>query len=155
MSSKGARTIAFTTRAEAKTLAADVFGVSRIEAEPQAVQKIVLQGLKLSKFKKVERLFGLSQVEMAQILQVHPRTLSRKATSRQPLSPEASDNAARVVRAFDRTVEVLGDRERALRWLGTPNDALGGELPRSWLATDAGTTEVLRVLGRLEHGVFS
>jgi putative toxin-antitoxin system antitoxin component (TIGR02293 family) len=53
-----------------------------------------------------------------------------------------------------RAVEVIGDRERALRWMGTPVRALGYSTPISLLSTVPGEQAVLTVLGRLEHGVL-
>jgi putative toxin-antitoxin system antitoxin component (TIGR02293 family) len=52
-----------------------------------------------------------------------------------------------------RAVEVIGDRERARRWLGTPVRALGHSTPISLLNTEPGEQSVLTVLGRLEHGI--
>jgi putative toxin-antitoxin system antitoxin component (TIGR02293 family) len=54
-----------------------------------------------------------------------------------------------------RAEEALGDSEKAHRWLGRENRALGGERPVALLDSDAGARAVERVLGRIEHGVFS
>lgn len=53
-----------------------------------------------------------------------------------------------------RAVAVIGDREEALRWLGTPVRALGYATPIAKLATPAGTNAVLAVLDQLEQGVY-
>jgi putative toxin-antitoxin system antitoxin component (TIGR02293 family) len=55
---------------------------------------------------------------------------------------------------IERAVEVIGDRDRALRWMGTPVPSLGYATPISLLGTEAGVTQVLASLGRMEHGVF-
>ncbi len=52
-----------------------------------------------------------------------------------------------------RALEVIGDREQALRWMGTPVRALGYATPISMLSTVPGEQAVLTVLGRLEHGI--
>jgi putative toxin-antitoxin system antitoxin component (TIGR02293 family) len=49
---------------------------------------------------------------------------------------------------------VFGDKEEALRWLGTPVRALNYATPISRLSSPNGHTEVMDVLGRLEHGVL-
>ncbi len=54
----------------------------------------------------------------------------------------------------ERATEVFGEREKALRWLGTPVRALEFATPISLLAGSKGTADVLAVLGRIEHGVF-
>ena len=53
-----------------------------------------------------------------------------------------------------RTVEVIGDRSDAMRWLGTPVRALNYATPISLLHDSKGREEVLSVLGRLEHGIL-
>ena len=54
----------------------------------------------------------------------------------------------------DRATEVIGDRNEALRWVGTPVRALGYATPISLLGTREGSQQVLAVLDRLEHGVL-
>ncbi|MGH7624208.1 MAG: type II RES/Xre toxin-antitoxin system antitoxin [Gemmatimonadaceae bacterium] len=83
------------------------------------------------------------------------RTLQRKRTERAPLSADESDRLARMARLVVRAEEALGDADKAHRWLSIPNRALGGERPFSLLDSDAGTLAVERVLGRIEHGVYS
>jgi putative toxin-antitoxin system antitoxin component (TIGR02293 family) len=53
-----------------------------------------------------------------------------------------------------RAVEVIGDRDAALRWMGTPVRALGYATPISLLSKPEGKESVLAVLTRLEHGVW-
>jgi putative toxin-antitoxin system antitoxin component (TIGR02293 family) len=52
-------------------------------------------------------------------------------------------------------VDVLGEREKALRWLGSPNKALGGRRPLDLLDTGLGAKQVEQILGRIESGVYS
>lgn len=83
------------------------------------------------------------------------RTLQRKRASRAVLSAGESDRLARLARILVRAEEALGDREKALVWMGRPNRALGGNRPLAIVDSDSGTLAVERVLGRIEHGVFS
>lgn len=53
-----------------------------------------------------------------------------------------------------RAEQVIGDREKALRWMGTPVRALGYETPISKLKDEAGAEEVMSVLDALEQGVW-
>ncbi len=147
--------VAFRRPKPAKTLSKRVFGVPTIADDPAEVQRLVRGGVEASKLKAVRDMYGLSQDELAKLLGVTARTVIRQTKAKSRLDPKASDRTARLVRVFDRAAEVLGDVGRAREWLRAPVTALGGECPRSWLDTDAGTSEVLRVLGRLEHGVFS
>lgn len=83
------------------------------------------------------------------------RTLMRKKQERKNLSPAESDRLARVVRIIARAEEALGDREKAHRWLRKANRSLAGRRPLDLLDSDPGARMVERVLGRIEHGIYS
>jgi uncharacterized protein (DUF2384 family) len=63
----------------------------------------------------------------------------------------AADDESRVI---DRAVEVIGDKNEAMRWMGTPVRALGYSTPVSLLGTRKGRQAIITVLGRLQHGVL-
>ena len=71
------------------------------------------------------------------------------------LTPEQSDLVIRTARTLAKAIDVLGDKEKAARWLTTANRALGGEIPITLLDTSAGAHEVEAVLDRIEFGVYS
>ena len=59
-------------------------------------------------------------------------------------------------RVFARAIELFeGDDRAARRWLSAPQRALGGAVPLTLAKTEVGAREVERLVGRLEHGVFS
>lgn len=98
---------------------------------------------------------GLLDANELYTLVVPRRTLAHRKERQNALSPEQSDRLARVVRVITRAEEALGDSEKATRWMRKENRALGGRRPIDLLASDAGTRMVDRVLGRIEHGVYS
>jgi hypothetical protein len=55
---------------------------------------------------------------------------------------------------LERATDVIGTREEALRWLGTPVRALNYATPISLLSDDAGADKVLGVLTNLENGIL-
>lgn len=63
-------------------------------------------------------------------------------------------SAQPIVEVTLRAMEVLGTREKALRWLNSPVPSLGGRTPLSLLDTPEGATQVQDALGRMEHGVW-
>jgi len=83
------------------------------------------------------------------------RTLQRKRTLNERLSSHQSDRLARLARVLVRAEEVLGEASRGRKWMVEVNRALGGVRPIDLLDSDMGTKEVERLLGRIEHGVFS
>lgn len=48
-----------------------------------------------------------------------------------------------------------GDMELAKEWLTSPAVALGGTTRLEFADTEPGANEVMILIGRLEHGVFS
>jgi putative toxin-antitoxin system antitoxin component (TIGR02293 family) len=96
----------------------------------------------------------IDQTELFELV-VPRRTLTHRREKRQGLTPDQSDRLLRVVRVVLRAEEALADREKAHRWLRKPNRALAGHRPIDLLASDVGARMVERVLGRLEHGVYS
>jgi uncharacterized protein (DUF2384 family) len=55
---------------------------------------------------------------------------------------------------IDCVTQVVGDRETALRWMGTPVQSLDYATPISLLHTDDGFVRVTHVLEQLQHGVY-
>lgn len=98
---------------------------------------------------------GMIEPRIMYEIVVPRRTLAHRKQKEQPLTPEQSDRLARVLRIFARAQEALGDLARASRWLHKENRALQGRRPVELLGSDAGTRAVEKVLGRIEHGVFS
>ena len=98
---------------------------------------------------------GLLEPGELYTLVVPRRTLAHRKDRQHTLSPDQSDRLARVVRAMARAEEALGDPEKGTRWMRKENRALGGKRPIDLLASDAGIRMVDRVLGRIEHGVYS
>jgi putative toxin-antitoxin system antitoxin component (TIGR02293 family) len=80
--------------------------------------------------------------------------VSKKKKMASPRIRPVPVNAGSLDQVLDRATEVIGDREQALRWLGTPVRALNFATPVSQLATPQGKEAVETVLTRLEHGVF-
>lgn len=53
-----------------------------------------------------------------------------------------------------RAIEVLGNREKALRWLETPIASLDNKPPIAILDREEGVSRVETLLGQIEHGVW-
>lgn len=85
---------------------------------------------------------------------VSKRTLQRRR-DRKRLSLEESDKLTRVIRVIARAEATLGDPSKAERWVREPNRALGGRRPLDLLTSDVGARAVEKVLGRIEHGIYS
>lgn len=115
----------------------------------------VERGFSFSTFERFRRNIGLSVNELAELVQIKPRTLIRRRAEGR-LTPEESDRLLRASRILGSTLELFeGDAEAARVWLATPLPALGDAPPLEIARTDIGAREVEKLIGRLEHGIFS
>jgi putative toxin-antitoxin system antitoxin component (TIGR02293 family) len=95
----------------------------------------------------------IQRANLARLLDVSVRTLSRRKDGR--LDAASSDRVLRIARVVAQAARVLGAKDKAVRWMSTPNRAMGGSVPVEMLDTDLGTQEVEAALGRIGQGVFS
>lgn len=144
-----------------RAVAEKLGGKRVLKSEPASdleLAELVREGLPAAALEYFARELGRWQAVTAMALYRlvgSPRTLQRKLAEHGTLSRDESDRLARVARVVARAEEALGEPERAHHWLGRPNRAMAGETPISLLDSDAGARLVERVLGRIEHGVFS
>ena len=75
--------------------------------------------------------------------------------ARTPGGRRVSDRLVRMAHIAALAQDVLGQREKAGRWLQKPNRVLGGSTPLEHLDTELGARQVEQILGRIAHGVLS
>ncbi len=114
----------------------------------------IKEGLSAGIVDLLARELSVSRKELARISGVAERTLLRKIQAGR-LSADQSERMVRIARLLSRAIEVLGNKERALRWLKAPRSYFGGRPPLDYADTELGSQEVFNLLGRIEHGVFS
>ncbi len=109
-------------------------------------------------YRAFERLVAntsLPSHDALELVNIPRRTLSRRKREGR-FHQDESDRLVRASRIFSRALRLFeGDRDAAKHWLLTPQKALGGDVPLVVARSEAGAREVERLLGRLEHGVFS
>lgn len=123
--------------------------------ETTQVISLIRQGLPASSLHELAERYQLSERQLAQLLGVSTRTLSRLNSSVSRLSPVQSDRLFRLARIVGHAESVFDTLDVALDWLKSPNRALAGSIPLSLLDTDAGTLQVDEILTRIEYGVYS
>jgi putative toxin-antitoxin system antitoxin component (TIGR02293 family) len=120
-----------------------------------SVVKQVESGLPFSALGGFQKASGIPLSTLASLLRIPPRTLVRRRAAGR-LAPEESERLLRVATLFEQAVALFeGDVPTAREWLTRPKKALGGETPLHLARTEVGAREVERLIGRLEHGVFS
>ena len=112
-------------------------------------------GLPFAALGRFQKASGLPLGTLAALLRIPPRTLVRRRAAGR-LAPEESERLLRVATVFEQAVALFeGDVAVARGWLTRPKKAFAGETPMHLARTEIGAREVERLIGRLEHGVFS
>jgi putative toxin-antitoxin system antitoxin component (TIGR02293 family) len=117
--------------------------------------QLVRKGLPATSVTALAEKLDLGNTAMSQKLGIPERTLSRRLSQHSRLTAAESDRTVRLARVYANAVELIGNLEKAVEWLRTPNRALGGERPLDQLDTDPGARAVEDVLGRIAYGVYS
>lgn len=134
--------------------AATLLGTAIPERDPMKLLKALRAGLPSMTLKRFKRATGLADEEIAELLGVGGRTLTRlKASPRLPA--DLSDRLYAVVSVYALAERVFGDRAAAIGWLGEPQFALQGRPPRTFLSTELGRHQVRGLLNQLEHGFLA
>jgi putative toxin-antitoxin system antitoxin component (TIGR02293 family) len=134
-------------------LYATLLGLKILDTK-QLLKKIE-EGFSYRTIEVFQRNIGLPLNELAELVQIKPRTLSRRKEEGRLLSDE-SDRLLRAARLFGKTLELFeGDLVAARDWLSSPQLALGGIVPLLLARTELGAREVENVIGRIEQGIFS
>jgi putative toxin-antitoxin system antitoxin component (TIGR02293 family) len=116
---------------------------------------LVREGLPASSVIALAEKLDLGNAALSRKLGIPQRTMTRRLSQHSRLSAAESDRTMRLARVYATAVEMIGNKEKAVAWLRTPNRALAGERPLDQLDTDLGAREVEDVLGRIAYGVYS
>ncbi len=115
----------------------------------------VEQGFSYAAFETLRRQLGLSPAELADLVQIPRRTLTRRKQAGR-FTADESERILRFSKVLQAAVELFeGDAQAATRWLRSPNRALSGETPLAMTRTEIGAREVEELIGRLEYGIPS
>jgi putative toxin-antitoxin system antitoxin component (TIGR02293 family) len=114
----------------------------------------IREGFPPAVVEELMRASGLTLKELAEALDLSPRSLQRRRRSGR-LARFESDRLYRLARIVALAQQSLGDRENAVRWLKRSNRALGGTAPIKAMDTELGARQVENVLGRIAYGGIS
>lgn len=98
---------------------------------------------------------GLLTREEVYALVAPKRTYLLRRQKRQPLTQGESEKAARLARIFALAEDAFQSTSKASAWLREPSRVLGGQVPLSLLATEAGARLVEEELLRIDWGVYA
>jgi putative toxin-antitoxin system antitoxin component (TIGR02293 family) len=118
------------------------------------MREAIREGFPPGVVEELMRASGLTLKELANALDLSPRSLQRRRRSGR-LARYESDRLYRLARIVALANDYLGDHGRALRWLKHPNRALGGLAPVAALDTELGARQIENILGRIAYGGIS
>ncbi len=119
------------------------------------LRHLIRKGLPAGSITALAEKLHIGNSVLSRKLGIPQRTLTRRLSQALLLTPAESDRTVRMARVYANAVEMIGDRQKAIDWLSTPNRALGGERPFDQLDTDTGARIVEDILGRIAYGVYS
>jgi len=123
--------------------------------KPDELARLVRKGLPAGSVTALAEKLDVGNTVLSRKLGIPQRTLTRRLSQHSRLTAAESDRTVRIARVYANAVEMIGDEEKAVEWLRTPNRALGGERPLDQLDTDLGSRAVEDILGRIAYGVYS
>ena|SRR5215467_723637 len=129
--------------------------LGRTIKKPHDLADLVRKGLPANSVKALAGRLDIRNAALSERLGIPQRTLTRRLSRRSRLTASESDRTVRVARVYANAVEMIGEEDKAILWLQTPNRALGGERPIDQVDTDVGAREVEDILSRIAYGVYS
>jgi putative toxin-antitoxin system antitoxin component (TIGR02293 family) len=129
--------------------------LGRAVKKPHDLADLVRRGLPANSVKALAGRLDIGNAALSKRLGIPQRTLTRRLSRHSRLTATESDRTVRLARVYAHAVEMIGEEDKAVRWLQTPNRALGGERPIEQVDTDVGAREVEDILGRIAYGVYS
>ena len=109
-------------------------------------------GYPVSVVEELQRVLGLTEAEMAEVLGRSRRTYTRYRNQNKQLGLPESERVFRYVRLLRRAASIFGSEEKAAWWMKEPNPALDGRSPFDLALTAPGAVLVDDLLAGLEHG---
>jgi len=131
------------------------FSLGLGKANVPAVQKKLIEGLPFAELERFESESTLPKQTILDTIRLPTRTLARRKVDGK-LTFAESERLLRLARVFKAAVDLYnGKIDTARQWLETPLLALGNSTPLEMTQSEVGAHEVLDLIGRLEHGVYS
>jgi putative toxin-antitoxin system antitoxin component (TIGR02293 family) len=128
--------------------------LGRTLSNERDLREAIREGFPPAVVEELMRASGLSLKELAESLDLSPRSLQRRRRSGR-LARFESDRLYRLARIVALARQNLGNQELAMRWLKRANRALGGLAPIAAIDTEPGARQVENVLGRIAYGGIS
>lgn len=124
-------------------------------AHPLDLHALIQAGLPASLLPRVAASLGVKGEDLAARCGISRATFHRKKNARVRLGRLESDLVARYATLLRQASAVFEDDGAAATWLREPQIGLGGAVPLDLAQTTQGYQEVVKLLTRLDHGVYA
>lgn len=131
-----------------------LYGNTAFESDDTAFMKVTRQGVEKSSIKVLSEYLGLTQEKISECLHSSLRNLQRKDDD-ELLDISKSERVMELTAFAKQGTRVLGGQEALAIWLQSPLMALQFKTPMDFLDTTFGLNILYKILGRIEHGVYS
>lgn len=113
----------------------------------------VNEGFSFNVYRLLADTIDLPRQQVAEFARIKRATLQRRAKSGK-FNTEESDRLYRFARLTEAAIVLFeGDTKAAIAWMQKPAHALGSRPPAEMIGASAGFDLVMRLIGRLEHGI--
>jgi putative toxin-antitoxin system antitoxin component (TIGR02293 family) len=116
--------------------------------------EVIAAGLPSELARELASKLEINMEDTATLLRLTPRTCHCRLEQGR-LGLAESERLWELTELFLRAADVLGNQREAAQWFKSPIQALGWVAPLSLARSSVGIRELERILGRIEHGVFS
>ena len=111
-------------------------------------------GVRKSSLKSLAGYLGITMEKMSSLVHSSHRNIQRKDED-ELLDTLKTEKVLELAAFIKRGIDVIGTEDAFKEWVHSPIIALGNRKPIDFLDTTFGIQMALKVLGRLEQGVFS
>ncbi|HEV7349532.1 type II toxin-antitoxin system Xre/ParS family antitoxin [Telluribacter sp.] len=113
------------------------------------------KGFSISVAQRVQQRLELSNKQFSRLLNLSESTFQRRIKNKAALSTEESEKVIELSTIIAKGLEVFEEEDALKLWLNTPVLALGNKKPVDILNSSLGREEVMDILFRIEHGLYS
>ncbi|MEX0662866.1 MAG: antitoxin Xre/MbcA/ParS toxin-binding domain-containing protein [Balneolaceae bacterium] len=113
------------------------------------------EGISINAFFDLIEVSGLSNQELANLLDVSFKTIQRYQKEEKKLSALNSEQLLKMITLYQKAEEVFGEISSFNRWLRKPAQGLGGQHPLNLMQTPGGIDLIYDELMRIEYGALA
>jgi putative toxin-antitoxin system antitoxin component (TIGR02293 family) len=127
----------------------------RVEGSFLDLIEQIKSGIPFSYLATLTAIIDTSQGRLGQSLEISKRTMARRRGEGK-FTAEESERVMHLFKVVQKALDVFeGNLDSVRLWVKHPKKALGDKIPMDLASTAIGAQEVIDLLGRIDHGVYS